>query len=291
VVVGLGAGALTLGCGLALYLAYNAALTGSPLLLPRTLFSSADHYGFGVGVGFYGQHTLAAGLVNLDQQLTSLLIDLFGWPFYVTLACIPLALVRTDSRRHWDALLLAIAGVIILAQVGYFYHGIYLGPRYLFDTLPALALLTARGLFKLVSLGSAVLVRAGGVASRVHVWAARAAGALLLGGVLVCGVAFYWPRQLMLYSDYSGLPASTPIDVAAVYRARLSNALVITDNWYVYNYVLWPLNDPALKGSVLYAFAPSADDISRLLMEYPSRQVYWLSSDSQGAVQFVLVPR
>ncbi len=52
-------------------LGYNALLTGNALISPRSLFFSGDHWGFGTGVGFYGQHTLAAGLVNLDELLTS----------------------------------------------------------------------------------------------------------------------------------------------------------------------------------------------------------------------------
>lgn len=289
---GTAVGTLTLGCGLALYLAYNAAQTGDPLLLPRTLFSAGDRYGFGTGVGFYGAHNLAAGFVNLDQQLTSLLIDLFGWPFYVTLAPVPLAFVRRDGRRGWDALWLTLAGVIMLAQVGYFYHGIYLGPRYLFGCLPSLALLTARGIGGLAAAGRRVLGWArktvGDAGAR---WAAPVTAGLLLVGLLACGVTFYWPRQVALYTNYSGLPASVPLDVSAVYHARLSNALILTDNWYVYNYVLWPLNDPALKGSALYAFAPSADDISRLRSEYPTRQVYLLTRDSGGGVRFLSLPR
>jgi Dolichyl-phosphate-mannose-protein mannosyltransferase len=291
VLVGAVAGAATLGCGLALYLAYNAMQTGYPFLLPRTLFSPADRYGFGAGVGFYGQHTVAAGLVNLDQQLTSLMIDLFGWPFYVTLALIPLAFLRRDSRTSSDALLLVLAGFIMVAQVGYFYHGIFLGPRYLFDTLPALALLCARGFGNLFSVCQAVLARIRPRAgSDGGEWPPRVAGAGLLCGLMACCLLFYWPRQWALYNDFSGLPASMHIDVGAVYHAHLNNALVITGSWYVYNYVLWPLNNPALNGNVIYAYAPTADDLSRLRSEYASRRMYLLTSDSQGHTELVLVP-
>jgi hypothetical protein len=122
-------------------------------------------------------------------------------------------------------------------------------------------------------------------------WSARAGAVLIIGAAIACGVTFYWPQQLALYRDYSGLPASQPLDVAALYRAHLSNALVLTDNWYVYNYVLWPLNDPALRGTELYAFVASPDDITRVRAEYPSRQAYMLIVDSRGSVQFVPVPR
>ncbi|HEV8192710.1 MAG TPA: glycosyltransferase family 39 protein, partial [Ktedonobacterales bacterium] len=77
--------------GVLLYLLYNKLQTGAALVTPRTLFSPSDRYGFGEGIGFYGRHTPAAGLVVLDQLLTSLLINLYGWPFYLTLALVPLA--------------------------------------------------------------------------------------------------------------------------------------------------------------------------------------------------------
>src|SRR5947209_2648432 len=39
-------------------LTFNRALTGSPWVPPRSLFFPGDRWGFGPGVGFYGQHTL-----------------------------------------------------------------------------------------------------------------------------------------------------------------------------------------------------------------------------------------
>ena len=63
----------------ALYLLYNLNTTGDALTLPRNLFSANDRWGFGVPVS-NGVHTLAAGLVNTDENLTLLQFDLYGWP-------------------------------------------------------------------------------------------------------------------------------------------------------------------------------------------------------------------
>src|SRR5207302_7866500 len=57
----------------------DLSTTGDPLVLPRNLFNPDDKWGFGA-VGSLGQHTLAAGLVNTDENLTLLQFDLFGWP-------------------------------------------------------------------------------------------------------------------------------------------------------------------------------------------------------------------
>src|SRR5436853_6100545 len=53
-------------------LLFNQALTSNASITPRALNLPYDHWGFGKGVGFYGQHTLAAGFVNMDELLTTL---------------------------------------------------------------------------------------------------------------------------------------------------------------------------------------------------------------------------
>ncbi len=125
---------------------------------PRTLFFAGDHYGFGQGVGFYGQHTLAAGFVNLDQLLVSLATDLYGWPFALTL---PFLLIPFLARRAVaaDVVMLVGAAAMTFAFVGYFYAGIYLGPRYLYEALPFLLILTARGWLALAAVGQAARAR------------------------------------------------------------------------------------------------------------------------------------
>ncbi|MDE3230960.1 MAG: hypothetical protein KGO05_13860, partial [Chloroflexota bacterium] len=191
-------------CGLALYVAallglvvsaaYNGALTGDSAVTPRQLFSPGDHYGFGQGVGFYGQHTLAAGFVNLDQLLASLAIDLYGWPFYLTLA---LLLIPFLARRAVaaDVVMLLGAAALIFAFVGYFYAGIYLGPRYLYEALPFLLILTARGWLALAGAGRVARARGaalGGASAAPPLAAPRWAGTLALTSALALAVVACW---------------------------------------------------------------------------------------------------
>lgn len=272
-------------CGGCVYLIYNYVQTGAALVTPRALFSPADQLGFGIGVGFYGQHTLAAGFVNLDELLTSLSIDLYGWPFYLTLAFLPLAFVGKRVRKRWDVCCLALACVLAAAQVAYFYHGIYLGPRYLFDTLPFLLLLTARGMTNLAGL----VVHAGrsfmpAAAAALRQNSAQVVVAACVGVLLLCNLTYYLPRQLVLHTNFSGLPVTKPVDVGAIYRLHPSHAVILTDDWYIYNYVVWPLNDPTLSGSALYAYAGSPDAVNALLKEYPHRRFYNLVVGQNGDV-------
>ncbi len=274
------------------YLAYNALQTGNPLLLPRTVFYPADRYGFGPGIGFYGEHTVAAGFVNLDQLLTILLIDLFGWPFYLTLAFVPLALLRRPRHLRWDIFCLAVGSLLILALVGYFYHGIYLGPRYLYDALPFLLLLTARGvtaLFNaLVTLSQRLAPAIQPDRSKAH---ARNLVVALMVVLTACNVIYFLPRQIALYRNYTGLPITEPLQVTRIYSFHPHQAIIVTGDWFIFNYVLFPLNDPSLSGPTLYAFTAGPSAIQQLEEQYPGRSIYQLVVGPGGAVTFVQLSR
>ena len=272
--------------GLILYLLYNAAQTGNPTLTPRAVFFPGDRYGFGQGIGFYGQHTFAAGMVILDQLLTILLIDLYGWPFYLTLALLPLTFLRRDAGTRWDIFCALLLLLLIGAQAGYFYHGIYLGPRYLFETLPFLLLLTARGVTGLATTLSRIGQTLSGALATQKVGLA-VAGILLLA-LVACNLFYYTPRQAQLYHEYTGLPASMKVDARALYAFHPPQAIVVTNDWFIYNYILWPLNDPALHGETLYAYAPTPDVLQRLHREYPQRALYLAQVAPNGAVTFTL---
>ena len=276
--------------GVMLYLVYNALQTGSPTVTPRDVFFPGDRYGFGQGVGFYGQHTLAAGMVILDQLLTILLIDLYGWPFYLTLALLPLTFPRRDSGSRWDVFCALLLVLLIGAQAGYFYHGIYLGPRYLFETLPFLLLLTARGLSGLAAVLRRIGRALGGRLDRLDMrrLGLAVASALLLA-LLACNLFYYTPRQARIYQGYTGLPASMKVDAQTLYAFHPAQGIVVTNNWFIYNYILWPLNDPALQGETLYAYAPTPDVVQRLHAEYAHRTLYMVQVAPNGAITFVPV--
>ena len=272
---------------------FNTLLTGDPQVTPRSLFFAGDHWGFGQGVGFYGQHTLAAGFVNIDELLTILQIDLFGWPFYLTLAFLAIPfLTRRFVGADW--LMLAVVTIMTGAYIGYFYHGIYLGPRYLFETLPFLLILTARGLFTLAAtamdarqaISAWFTSRKGGTfipaQPRISIMTIALVVALLL-----CNILYYMPRQIALHQDFSGLPAGYAINLPEIYHPPLHNAIIVTDDYTIYQMVLFPLNDPLLHDDVLYAFASSSADYAELRSAFPGRTLYQLVIAQDGLVSYV----
>jgi hypothetical protein len=279
-----------------IYLLYNALQTGDPLTAPRALTLPADRYGFGQNIGFYGQHTLAAGLVILDQLLTALQTTLYGWPFYLTLALLPCAYLVRRRITRWDVFLGAMIVLLLALQVGYFYHGIYLGPRYLYEALPFLLLLTSRGATSLAeALGRGARWAWAAVRRPITKRAAAIVGRLVVAGLLValiaCNALYYLPRQAQLRTNYSGLPIWEPVDVGAIYAFQQSRALVVTDDQAIYYYILFPLNDPDLADQTIYAYAATSGDRATLQAEFPDRTIYVLQVGANGAVQFIAQPR
>jgi hypothetical protein len=81
------------------------------------------------------------------------------------------------------------------------------------------------------------------------------------------------------------------VDVGAIYAFQQPRALVVTDDREIYNYVLFPLNDPDLTDQTIYAFAATSDDRAALQAEFPDRTIYVLQVGANGAVQFIAQPR
>jgi hypothetical protein len=274
----------------AVTLQFNTLLTHNPSITPRSLFFAGDHWGFGDGVGFYGRHTLAAGLMNLDQLLTILAIDLYGWPFYLTLAFLALPfLTRRAAAADWFCLICIM--ILTGAYVGYFYHGIYLGPRYLFETLPFLLILTARGILTLAAAGRATRQRLSphlhmSKGSILHPTGLNAPIAVLVILLFLFNLLYFLPRQVALHQDYTGLPNGYHIDVTSLYHPPLHNAVVVTSDYTIYQLVLFSLNDPFLHDDVLYAWASNTTDYNELRTAFPGRQLYHLTLAPNGSVSY-----
>jgi hypothetical protein len=259
------------------YLLYNLQQTGSPVLLPRMLFDPTDHFGFGDGVGFHTRHTLAAGLANTDELLTLLQFDLFGWPplFALGLISLPFLLGRA---RAWDFVALGGFLTFVVAYVGYFYHGIALGPRYYFEAMPWLLLLGARGVQVLAEVASSPV-----------------AAAALVAGLTLNTVFFYTPAELERRTDLSAIVGEPTLTLSFVRTSLLGprlvgvpgNSLVVTDQWWLFNAGLSALNCPQLPNcDVLFALAMNQEEVDRLRALYPGRTVF-RAVDAGGDISIV----
>jgi hypothetical protein len=260
------------------YFFYDWRTTGNAFLTPRAVLNSSDSWGFGPGKGWYNQHTPAAGFFIIENLLTSLLIHLYGWPYYLTLCFFFVPLVTLRLKKQ-DILLYTLAATFLLAYAGYFFHGIAFGPRYIFASLPAYIILTARGLVEVASLVAGLLSRITGDA-RARGAALFSAGLALLA-LMTCNFSFYLPRQFSLYYDYLEPGYQGGLAYDRVHPSWMHHAIVLTDNAGLYGDVFFPLNDPDLRSDIIYARVVETRNVAGLMRAYPHRSLYWARTDRQ----------
>jgi hypothetical protein len=264
--------------GLAL-LGYQAVVTGDAFTDPRLLYWPYDRVGFGPGIGeaqnvFTFVPTSAGpaqqwagdpaqpprgnspslGLYNLGRNFSALQGTLFAWPPLLTLSLVWLAfLLRRPVAADW--VLLVMAAAIAGGYIAYWAAGIAYGPRYFYAALPALILLSGRGLSALAAATSR-----------------RATAILLLALVGYSFVAL--PAHIEAYRGYnfvSGEPR------AAIEQAINGPALVFVSvsdtDWWEYG-AFFSGNTPWLDGEFVYARDRGQAANEALGAAFPGRAAY-----------------
>lgn len=245
-------------CSLAVSVfACQAIWTGDPLQSPYTLFWPYDRLGFGPGTGpLPGGNTLWLGLSGSVAAIGHLASDLFGWPA-LSLAFVVL-LFMFRPRRRWDLFMVLSALALILGYALYWTSGDVFGPRYAYEGVSALIVLSARG-----------IVQVGGwLEERGRLWTLKAG----LGVLVAVGLMLYWPWQI---SRYRGLYGITAKSRAVLTECGLEHALVIVEEergWWDYA-VAFSMNAPTLDGEVVYA-SDCGPEVEALLQTYSDRAVY-----------------
>lgn len=150
----LAGGGLLLGI-VALHFAWQYAVTGDPFLNPYTLWWSYDSVGFGPGHGLIeGGHTLRQAWINTEYSLWVGAHDLFGWgrfswiflPFGL-LAAFFSRLGRRRVKINGPALLVyAQIPSLVIVYLAYWIGSWLYGPRYYYESLPALTICSAAGI-------------------------------------------------------------------------------------------------------------------------------------------------
>ena len=281
---GFARGGLALLAALPLLLAlplYQWAVTGDARTDSRLLYWPYDRVGFGPGVGepqnaftmtptdanpaitWYTDptqpprgHTPARGLYNLGRNFEALENTLFGWPPLTTLVFVWLAfLLRRPSALDWLLLLviLAVAG----GYVAYWASGIAYGPRYFYAALPALVILTARGVTAFLSIDG------------------RFRLLTIIIPLLLLGYNLYHlPGRIAAYQGYNFVSAAGLRSVEAVAQPP---ALVFVSaseaDWWEYG-AFFSGNTPWLDGPIIYARDLDPAENARLRAHFPDRRIY-----------------
>ena len=123
---------------------YNYLTNGNPFTFGYIARWGSQH-GLGFGISGWGPtHTPLRGLLSTSEDLNALNRFLFEWPI-PSLVFIAL-LFGSSQAKLKDYLLFAIICAPVVAYFFYWFHGIAFGPRWEYETLGVLVILTARGI-------------------------------------------------------------------------------------------------------------------------------------------------
>lgn len=143
---GMGMAALAFLSVASLYLLYNAATTGNPLV-PGYVELWGSAHGLGFHLSPWGEvHTPWTGFRNELVDLSLLNVFLFEWPIP---SLLPLGVALSAgwfAGDRWAGRLTAAFVAIPIAYFFYWHRDAFLGPRYLYSGIAFLVPLTARSL-------------------------------------------------------------------------------------------------------------------------------------------------
>ncbi len=263
------------------HLLWQYVLTGDPWCNPYTLWWPYDRVGFGPEVGRHG-HTLRQAWINTRFSLKVGWADLFGWLWYSWLFLPPgLWAVRKQPQR-WPVL--SVFFSLVVVYLAYWIGSWLFGPRYYYEGLYSLTLLSAVGVFWVAGwpLDASPWPRHRGWRR----WRALLTTAVV--GLLVgLNLAFYLPGRLASMRGLYTIRRERLAPFLAPETQHLTPALVFveTDRWMDYGNLL-VLEDPWLTTPWIFAWSRGSADArvaalfpDRTLVRYrpsdPSRLAIW----------------
>ncbi|HNT25396.1 MAG TPA: hypothetical protein PKM21_13570 [Anaerolineales bacterium] len=277
----IGLGLIALACA-GLYLGWQAALTGDPLLNPYTLWWPYDKIGFGPGHGVTESgHTLQLAYENTRFSLQVGMIDLFGWWGY---SWILLPFGLWAARRNRAAWL--VGGIFISLVVLYmaYWIGSWLfGPRYYYEGLASLTIFSAAGMAWLAGWLPEQRSKAGQASAASQrrkttppwLHKLRPLAVTLVFGVLVgINLVLYTPIRVGSLQGLYGIERADQAAFVTPEAQALTPAVIIVhaDKWMDYGALL-DLQDPHLSTPFIFAWS-KVIDIEKLAATYPERAIY-----------------
>lgn len=231
------AAALGVAAPLALLMWVNRQTTGSATLLGYELL-----WGKNNGLGFHSApgrmaHTPARGLELINLYLLQLQNYLFEAPMPSLLPAIA-SLALTRRFHALDRYLVASGSILLALYFSFWANGFYLGPRYVYPLLPALALFTAR-VFPLV---------------RERLGAGLPYRATVYGGVCatLLAVTTLIPLRARQYRN-SEITMRWDADSAAASAGVAHSLVLVRVSWGAQNLArLWAIGVPRSESELIY---------------------------------------
>lgn len=248
---------------------YWWTITGNPAFNAYLLVWPYDRVGFGPEIGPLGYTLRDAIFINTQLKLVALGTGLFGWPGWTNLMFLPIPFVARQANR-WDWLLLGTILSLIFVHIFYWAFGGVDGgfPRYYYDALPALLLLTARGIQILYG-----YLRPTKLGLR---WL------LVAGLVILVGYNLGWNLPPLLAAQ-KGKYGITPAPLQLVEQANLPQpALILAQNVDIWSDFAAPFaaNSPTLDGPVVYAIDWGGELTRQVREQFSNRSCWQLRGDT-----------
>jgi hypothetical protein len=266
-------GSLALGIG-ALTFLWQYAATGDALLNPYTLWWEYDKVGFGPGYGLTENgHSLNLARINTRFSLGVGYSDLFGWLRYSWIF-LPFGVLAVILRRNWRGLLVgAVFPSLVIFYAAYWVGAWLFGPRYYFEGLFSLTLLSGAGIAWLA--GWPILP-----SEAWHSYSGwkRLRPLLVLAfvsGLVIGNLVYYAPLRLSNLRGLYGMEGSDLRPFLSEQAQELTPALVVVHpkNWMEYG-VLLDLQTPDLDSPFIFIFSSSRESDEALRDDFPERDFY-----------------
>ena len=269
-----------------LHLLWQTAATGDPFFNLYTLWWPYDRVGFGPGHGVTEQgHNLNLAWINTVYSIRVGLHDLFGWPgFSWILLPFGVWAVRKDGRTLMTG---SVVFVLLILYGAYWVGSWTFGPRYQYEGLFSLAILSAAGLCRLagwpVRPGESYVARKGRAKWRPLLVTA------VFAGLMAVNLTMYLPPRLETMQDLYGISRAdlAPFEAAA----GLAPAVIIvhSSHWTGYGALL-DLEDPYLTTPFIFTWGVRSGIYETLAEEWPEREVYHYYPEQPGVFYTGLRP-
>ncbi len=262
-----------------LHFAWQFAVTGDPLLNPYTLWWPYDKIGFGPGAGLQaGGYQPQNAITNASYSLGVGASDLFGWP-WLSWLFMPFGLVafwqKTRREQDWRPWLLTAVFVSTVLMYGLYWIGSWLfGPRYYYESLFSLVLLTAAGIRWLMGrIPLKQLFRPG-------FWKQRSLlrpglVTLFVSGLVVTNLFFFLPARLDDMRGLYGVSRACYQPFLAEEQHMQSQALVIVhvqEKWIDYGCML-DLSSPFLDSQFVLTVSQGSLEEQALAKKFSQRVI------------------
>jgi hypothetical protein len=269
----LAVGGLTLGVGAITFL-WQYAVTGDALLNPYTLWWPYDKIGFGPGYGRMEQgHNLHLADINTRFSLKVGYSDLFGWGMYSWIF-LPFGILALFLRRNWQGFLIgAVIPSLVLLYIAYWVGAWLFGPRYYYEGLFSLTLISGAGIAWLAGWP----LRPGDPWHTYSGWK-RIRPLFVFAVVLalvVGNIIYYTPTRLEGLRGLHGMERADLRPFLTEQAKELAPALIVVHpkTWMEYG-VLLDLQSPSLDSPFIFIFSRDEQSDNALQAEFPERDFF-----------------